>query len=131
MVRIAIESFMDELTLKSNRTRRLPPGAARKDTALRAAIDLAAENAGWRTALLARSGRGVALQGNPRDETAESRALLFLAQAAHGGVSTARGLRRDIGRDTPNGGLEMKSVCLLRAPLRYRVVVQAECISRP
>ena len=59
----AIESFMDELALKVNKD----PVAFRRELLgktprLRAALDLAAEKAGWGTALPARSGRGVALQ---------------------------------------------------------------------
>jgi isoquinoline 1-oxidoreductase beta subunit len=59
----AIESFMDELARKSNKD----PVAFRRDllgTAprLKAALELAAEKAGWGSPLPARTGRGVAVQ---------------------------------------------------------------------
>ena len=59
----AIESFMDELAKKSNKD----PVAFRRDllgTAprLKAALELAAEKAGWGSPLPARTGRGVAVQ---------------------------------------------------------------------
>jgi isoquinoline 1-oxidoreductase subunit beta len=60
----AIESFVDELAKKSNKD----PVAFRRDLLgkaprLRAALDLAAEKAGWGSPLPARTGRGVAVQG--------------------------------------------------------------------
>src|SRR5208282_5410329 len=59
----AIESFMDELAKKSNKD----PVAFRHDLLgksprLKAALELAAQKAGWGTALPARTGRGVAVQ---------------------------------------------------------------------
>jgi isoquinoline 1-oxidoreductase beta subunit len=59
----AIESFMDELAKKSNKD----PVAFRRDLLgkaprLKAALDLAAEKAGWGSPLPARTGRGVAVQ---------------------------------------------------------------------
>jgi isoquinoline 1-oxidoreductase beta subunit len=59
----AIETFIDELAKKSNRD----PVAFRRDhlgkaPRLRAALDLAAEKAGWGTPLPARTGRGVGVQ---------------------------------------------------------------------
>jgi isoquinoline 1-oxidoreductase beta subunit len=59
----AIETFIDELAKKSNQD----PVAFRRDhlgkaPRLRAALDLAAEKAGWGTPLPARTGRGVGVQ---------------------------------------------------------------------
>jgi isoquinoline 1-oxidoreductase beta subunit len=59
----AIESFMDELAKKSNKD----PVAFRRDMLgktprLKAALELAAEKAGWGSPLPARTGRGVAVQ---------------------------------------------------------------------
>jgi len=59
----AIETFIDELAKKSNRD----PVAFRRDhlgkaPRLRAALDLAAEKAGWGSPLPARTGRGVGVQ---------------------------------------------------------------------
>jgi isoquinoline 1-oxidoreductase subunit beta len=59
----AIETFIDELAKKSNKD----PVAFRRDhlgkvPRLRAALDLAAEKAGWGTPLPARTGRGVGVQ---------------------------------------------------------------------
>jgi isoquinoline 1-oxidoreductase subunit beta len=59
----AIETFIDELARKSNKD----PVAFRRDhldkePRLRAALDLAAEKAGWGTPLPARTGRGVGVQ---------------------------------------------------------------------
>jgi isoquinoline 1-oxidoreductase beta subunit len=59
----AIESFMDELARRSNKD----PVAFRRDLLektprLKAALELAAEKAGWGTPLPARTGRGVAVQ---------------------------------------------------------------------
>jgi isoquinoline 1-oxidoreductase beta subunit len=59
----AIETFIDELAKKSNKD----PVAFRRDhldkaPRLRAALDLAAEKAGWGTLLPARTGRGVGVQ---------------------------------------------------------------------
>jgi isoquinoline 1-oxidoreductase beta subunit len=59
----AIENFMDELAKKSNQD----PVAFRRDLLgkaprLKAALDLAAEKAGWGNPLPARTGRGVAVQ---------------------------------------------------------------------
>ena len=60
----AIESFMDELAKKSNKD----PVAFRRDLLdktprLKAALELAAEKAGWGSPLPARTGRGIAVQG--------------------------------------------------------------------
>ena len=60
----AIESFMDELAKKSNKD----PVAFRRDMLgnaprFKAALELAANKAGWGTPLPARTGRGIALQG--------------------------------------------------------------------
>jgi isoquinoline 1-oxidoreductase subunit beta len=60
----AIESFIDELAKKSNQD----PVAFRRDLLgttprLKAALDLAAQKAGWGTPLPPRTGRGVAVQG--------------------------------------------------------------------
>ncbi len=59
----AIETFIDELAKKSNKD----PVAFRRDhlgkaPRLKAALDLAAEKAGWGTPLPARTGRGVGVQ---------------------------------------------------------------------
>jgi isoquinoline 1-oxidoreductase beta subunit len=59
----AIESFMDELAKKSNKD----PVAFRRDLLgnsprLKAALELAAEKAGWGSPLPARTGRGIAVQ---------------------------------------------------------------------
>jgi isoquinoline 1-oxidoreductase beta subunit len=59
----AIETFVDELAKKSNKD----PVAFRRDLLgktprLKAALDLAAEKAGWGSPLPARTGRGVAVQ---------------------------------------------------------------------
>jgi isoquinoline 1-oxidoreductase subunit beta len=60
----AIESFIDELAKKSNKD----PVAFRRDLLdktprLKAALELAAEKAGWGSPLPARTGRGIAVQG--------------------------------------------------------------------
>jgi isoquinoline 1-oxidoreductase subunit beta len=60
----SIESFMDELAKKSNKD----PVAFRRDLLgktprLKAALELAAEKAGWGSPLPARTGRGIAVQG--------------------------------------------------------------------
>jgi isoquinoline 1-oxidoreductase subunit beta len=60
----AIETFIDELAKKSNKD----PVAFRREhldkaPRLRAALDLAAEKAGWGSPLPARTGRGVGVQG--------------------------------------------------------------------
>jgi len=61
----AIESFMDELARKSNKD----PVAFRREhldktPRLKAALELAAEKAGWGSPLPPRTGRGVAVQGS-------------------------------------------------------------------
>jgi isoquinoline 1-oxidoreductase beta subunit len=84
----AIESFMDELARKSNKD----PVAFRRDLLgkaprLMAALDLAAERAGWGSPLPARTGRGVAVQ------TAFGSFIATVAQAEvdeHGGVRVQR-----------------------------------------
>jgi isoquinoline 1-oxidoreductase beta subunit len=84
----AIESFMDELAKKSNKD----PVAFRRDLLgktprLKAALELAAEKAGWGTPLPARTGRGVALQ------TAFGSFIATVAQATvdgHGEVRVER-----------------------------------------
>jgi isoquinoline 1-oxidoreductase beta subunit len=84
----AIESFMDELARKSNKD----PVAFRRDLLgkaprLKAALDLAAEKAGWGSPLPARTGRGVAVQ------TAFGSFIATVAQAEvdeHGGVRVQR-----------------------------------------
>ena len=84
----AIESFMDELAKKSNKD----PVAFRRDllgTAprLKAALELAAEKAGWGSPLPARMGRGVAVQ------TAFGSFIATVAQAEvdeHGDVRVHR-----------------------------------------
>jgi isoquinoline 1-oxidoreductase beta subunit len=84
----AIETFMDELAKKSNKD----PVAFRRDllgTAprLKAALELAAEKAGWGSPLPARTGRGVAVQ------TAFGSFIATVAQAEvdeHGDVRVHR-----------------------------------------
>ena len=84
----AIESFMDEL---ANKLRADPVdfrrGLLGKTPRLKAALELAAEKAGWGTALPARTGRGVAVQ------TAFGSFIATVAQAQvdeHGGVHLQR-----------------------------------------
>jgi isoquinoline 1-oxidoreductase beta subunit len=84
----AIESFMDELAKKSNKD----PVAFRRDLLsktprLKAALELAAEKAGWGSPLPARTGRGVAAQ------VAFGSFIATVAQAevdAHGEVRVQR-----------------------------------------
>src|ERR1700680_1430491 len=84
----AIERFMGELARKSNKD----PVAFRRDLLgkaprLKAALDLAAEKAGWGSPLPARTGRGVAVQ------TAFGSFIATVAQAEvdeHGGVRVQR-----------------------------------------
>jgi len=84
----AIESFVDELAKKSNKD----PVAFRRDLLgkaprLKAALELAAEKAGWGSPLPARTGRGVAVQ------TAFGSFIATVAQAEvdeHGEVRVQR-----------------------------------------